>query len=257
MLFGRRLGRRGGAAELWPAIGMVLATWLACSGLLLAARTTVGATQPLRWQQLVLATFGLLAAAWLSHAAVAWPRTRRAPGAMVCGLLTSVGLLFWAISLSHHAGSNLLAGAIFLPLVMEEAWAWRSILAFAPVIHRAATNGRAEARLLQQFTRTITPLGEETIQGRVALRIEPGSRMAATHIAFCPPFVERPQFEAHLEPQVSGALKVTQLYAHGARIELRLPQVSGTEERVSVRFTARQVQALTSSSVAHKLGSSR
>ncbi len=250
-----------GAAAVWQFIGAILAVWLAFSGVLLGARTALGATRPLAWQQLVLATLGLLAAAWLSRAAVALSENRRdrARIARFCGVLTSSGLLLWAVSLTHGSGFGVAGVAMFLSLIAEEVWAWRKIMVCGRLAKRVAkTRSRATAHLVQQFTRSATVDGAEFIQGRLAVRIEPGSRMAAAHIAFCPPFIERPQFEAQLIEPAIGTLKVTQLYAHGARLEMRLPQMTDADVRLLVRFTGRSVvQPRTSSSVAHKLGSSR
>lgn len=262
-----------GVAAIWPLTGLTLAAWLALSGALLATRAALGAIQPLSWRQLIVAVAGLLAAAFISHAAVirttvarttvARPTGARPTGevsrsksVLVCHALTIGGLSLWAIALLLVAGSRPLAGALCLTLIAEEAWAWRN---FAPRqrTRRTPTPNAPASQLVQQFTRTLTAAGEEVIEGRVAVRLEPGSRLAAAHIAFCPPFVERPRFDAQLVEHSGGTLKVTQLYAHGARIEVRLPRATDNGAAFLVRFTARASQLLTSSSVDHKLGSSR
>lgn len=258
--------RSGGVAAIWPLTGLTLAAWLALSGALLATRAALGAIQPLSWRQLIVAVAGLLAAAFISHAAAAQPTVARPSGevtrsksVLICHALTSGGLSLWAITLLLVAGSRPLAGALCLTLIAAEAWAWRNFAARQQTRRAAAPNppNAPAPQLVQQFTRTLTAAGEEVIEGRVAVRLEPGSRLAAAHVAFCPPFVERPRFDAQLVENSGGTLKVTQLYAHGARIEVRLPRVTDHGAAFLVRFTARASQFLTSSSVDHKLGSSR
>lgn len=228
----------GDAATLFALTGFMLAAWLALSGLALAARTVFGVTHPLPWQQLALATLVLLAAAWTSHATAACSGQHPARASLLRVWLTSGGLLLWGIALTHGT-SPLAAATVFPPLIVEEAWAWRRIVARRVEKRPATTHRPSEDRLVQQYTRTVAPGGNETIQGRVVIHIEAGSRMAAAHIAFCPPFLERPQFDARLESLTGSTLKVTQLYAHGARLEIRLPRPADTGALAAVRFTAR------------------
>lgn len=230
----------GMAAVLWPATGIMLAGWLVLSGALLAARAALGATRPLAWWQFALATCAALATALLSHVAVNWPRGAhgRPMTVLVCHFLTSGGLLAWSSALLA-GGSPLFAAMLCMSLIGVEAWAWRGFVARRQAERIGSPTSAAAERLVQQLTRTQTAAGEETIQGSAAVRIEQGGRMGAAHIAFCPPFAERPQFEARLTDPHGGTLKVAQLYAHGARVEVRLPHAAAADACFVVRFAAR------------------
>lgn len=214
------------------SIGAFLAGWLTLSGGLLYVRASLDATQPLGPGQLILAAVGLLIAAWFSRIALdTWP-----------GAVVSLGLLLWGVALTRVGGSAAAIGLNWLLFLLEETWAWRRQLLYfrrSPIARTTPVQPASDDRIIQQFTRTLTPCGEEVIRGSVAVRIERGSRMGAGHIAFCPPFAERPRFDARFAQTQKATLKVTQLYAHGARIEVRLPQAAQADANLFVQFAAR------------------
>jgi hypothetical protein len=222
---------------------MVLA-WLLLSGALVYARAAVTATQPLGARQTLLVTTVLLVAAWFARSALgsSRPPSRRRAAALP-NVVTSVALVLWGMSLGRGSGlPALLAWSLFLG---EEGWAWFRQAAWFRRLPHLAQNGRSSAdRLIQQMTRTLTPHGEEIIRGSLAVRIDRGSRMAAGHVAFCPPFVERPSFHVESDDRENATLKVSQLFPHGARIEVRLPQMARADITVYVRFIAQARQAV-------------
>ncbi|HET6882941.1 MAG TPA: hypothetical protein VFI31_22420 [Pirellulales bacterium] len=140
------------------------------------------------------------------------------------------------------SAGNGVAAAIVWPLfLMEEGWGWfRQAASHRPVLpsFRGRRGRNSEGRLVQQLTRTITPDGADVIRGRLTVCIDCGSRTAAGHVAFCPPFGERPSFEIEAADQTVATLKVSQLYSHGARVEVRLPQLAQAETPVCIRFVA-------------------
>jgi hypothetical protein len=102
------------------------------------------------------------------------------------------------------------------------------------IVGTAAANTETDApRVLQQITRSRTALGTETIAGTVVAEFAAGERTATVHVAFCPPFEERPTIAVEA---ADGEAKVTQLLHHGARIEVRLPRESANPKAAAVEF---------------------
>jgi hypothetical protein len=228
----------------------LIVAWLLLSGLLMTARNLASATRPLPAGQLIAAALGLALAAWMPRA-LGRLGGKRPDGAwrrLFPAGVTSLAVVLWGYALTRRAESPAAAVAFWLFLVAEEGWAiWQA----ASGGHKkspspASTRGEVpEDRVLQQFTRLLTA-GEEIVRGSLIVTVDRGSRLAAGHVAFCPPFVERPRCDvqpgAASWPPGSAAnatLKVTQLYPHGARIEVRLPQPAETDTAIPVRFVAR------------------
>ena len=109
-----------------------------------------------------------------------------------------------------------------------------------------SAQGRSNDRVVQHFTRLVTPEGKEMIRGTLTVIIERGSRLAAGHIAFCPPLAERPHFEVRAD-DAKAILKVSQLYPHGARVEVRFSLPAQTGIAVPVQFIARASNSSTAS----------
>jgi hypothetical protein len=212
--------------------------WLMLSGGLLTLRTMVRATQPLSPGMLVGAAICLASVAWLARRVSRFdvPRFDRPWKSLLSVAATSAALLFWGLSLSRGVESSVAVAFFWLAIVCEEAWGWRQQMrsyqqrAVGPLLHE---------RVVQELTRLITAEGEEVIRGSLAIQIDQGSRMAAAHVAFCPPFNERPRFDVHSRTGHEVALKVSQLYPHGARIEVKLPQPAKAGTTVAVQFVAR------------------
>ncbi|HEV3341082.1 MAG TPA: hypothetical protein VG125_12020 [Pirellulales bacterium] len=252
---------RSVALLLARAAGGLIVAWLLLSGLLLAARSLASATRPLDPGQLLAAAVGLGGAACAARAisslggnrpGMTW--RRKIPPAAV-----SLAVLLWGVALTRRAESPAAVALFWSFLVAEEGWAlWRT--AFGGRKKRPLPFGTPAAEredlVLQQFTRLLAA-EEEIVRGSLSVLVDRGSRVAAGHVAFCPPFVERPHFEvqpgAESWPPGSAAnatLKVTQLYPHGARIEVRLPQPAAAETTVPVRFVARAPRSVASRSAA-------
>lgn len=228
-----------------------LAGWLAFSGGLLCLRVSLLAIQPLRSVPIVLLSIALTAAAWLIRRlslcdAAFFRRAKDKTGGLRTvvrpGVIASVGLLLWALALTLAARSAMAIGICWLLLLVEEIWAWHEQPLFfrrPPVDHPLRSHAAQEGRVIQQFTRLSVPDGEEIIRGTIAVQIESGGRTGAGHIAFCPPFSARPQFEVQFAERTDATLKVSQLFPHGARVEVRLPQAAQADRAVVVRFLGR------------------
>ena len=219
----------------------LIAVWLVLSGGLLAIRTLTHATQPFSIVQLFVTTAGLTIAAWASRAA--WTlgsanRSRSWPHWLPAAM-TTVGISLWAISFAASESKFAIALCWFI-LMGEEAWAWkRQFMAYRRPGRSRSVQGRSSNdRVVQQLTRLVTAEGEEVIRGTLMVIVERGSRLAVGHIAFCPPLAKRPQFEVRAV-NAMAALKVSQLYPHGARVEVRFTQPVQAGTPVPVQFVAR------------------
>ncbi|HVX15420.1 MAG TPA: hypothetical protein VHC22_29795 [Pirellulales bacterium] len=230
-------------AWLLRAVAVIVLAWLLLSGLLLTARTMVRATRPFIGPQFLIIACGVVGVIWLARRTSMLDSGRnihRHWTGFLPVVATSTALLLWGVPLAHGASAP--AAVFWLLVVGEEAWAWRRHIELWRRMPRAAervVRRPAADRVVQKLTRFVTPEGEEVVQGLLAVRIEPGARMAAGHVAFCPPLVERPQLEVQPDAGPEATLKVGQLYPHGARIDVRLPQVAESETTVQVRFVAR------------------
>ena len=65
-----------------------------------------------------------------------------------------------------------------------------------------------------------------------------GTRTATAHVAFCPPFAERPQFDVRRTAGPACRVKLGQLLPQGARIEIKLHAPAAASDRLSLEFTA-------------------
>jgi hypothetical protein len=223
----------------------LLMLWLVLSGVLLAVRGSAGASRPLASGWLLMLVLGLVAAAPGMRRFWSAGRASLPTSSLIRAyplILTSTGLALWGWSLTRGGFSASAAVAFWLTLVCEEGWAWRREFILRrqePSLALAAAGGLAGNVLLQQFTRLRTSEGEEIIRGSLAMTIESGNRAAAGHVAFCPPFAERPHFEMRPNSAKDVTLKLSQLYPHGARIEAKRGQPAKIETTFSVQFVAR------------------
>lgn len=235
----RRGGERRATLRLLHAVGALLMAWLLTAGVLVAARTWVHSVRTLTFGQTVLAALLLALVAWMMRAA--WTVADGSPSDKLPPLLlTSLGLAIWGASLTWRSGSP--AAALFFWLVVgaEEGWAWWKAVARRRGVRVAGRPASAPGnRVLQQLTRALTADGAETIHGTITITVERGSRSAAGHVSFCPPFAERPRFEMQPVGEKNAVLKLSQLFPHGARIELKLPQPAQQATMVPVQFVAR------------------
>ncbi len=62
--------------------------------------------------------------------------------------------------------------------------------------------------------------GYETIEGGLRVEIEAGSRQAAVHLSFVPPFALTPELESEPLDGSDVRMRVTAVYPYGARFEV-------------------------------------
>ena len=223
------------------AASVLVLGWLLLSGGLVAARGWASATRPLRAGELVVAAIGLAVVACgartvFTSGSDPSPSSQRRVLPVV---VTSLAVVFWGTSLTRDTGS--VAAFFWLLLAGEEGWAfWRTAFRDRKEWQSptSAVGASRDELVLQQFSRLLTRQ-QEIVRGSLAITVERGSRTSAGHVAFCPPLVERPLFEVQPESTTTATLKVSHVYSHGARIEVRLPQAAQAEATVRVRFVAR------------------
>lgn len=95
----------------------------------------------------------------------------------------------------------------------------------------------------QQMMRRIEPDGSDVVRGSVRLQFEPLQRTAVGHVAFCPPFLRKPECITELSGGPAGRVRVSHLYAYGARFEVRLHTPARDHATVIMGYVARQKSA--------------
>lgn len=134
-------------------------------------------------------------------------------------------------------------GGILKKVRVARRWVrWMTIPA-VPTVGDSPTAGapptpEADGRVWQRYVRSETDAGEDLVRGTLRVPFSPGARLATAHVAFCPPFAERPQFEVRQNSGPGARLKVAQVLPQGARIEVRLQTPATGGERLELSFTA-------------------
>ena len=269
----RPLGqRRDGEARrtAWAALcgqaSLVLLCGLPLCAVMLAVRRFSLDAQPLHPALLPPVALLSVSVAWVARrlAAISPPGPRGAVARAAPLLATSTSLLVLGLAIGAGGRPWWAALAFWAIAALEEAWAWRSCLAepngsrfrFAensfrrssetdphrPLVLPPPVSARrqvsAHHRLTQEYTRASLEGGEERIQGALHLLVRAGARTATAHVAFCPPFAARPQFETRLTSGPPCRLKVGQLLPQGARIEIKLHATLAVDQTLSLEFTA-------------------
>ena len=262
------------AVHLPSAAGVILSTWLLLSGGMLAIRRATGATNSLEPAWLLAAGLLLAAIAWCIHwcCAMANRRAQSEPSAVVgVRSATTLGLAMNAFGLGAMSPAGWAGLAFWTLIVAEEVWAWKRSMGvfFAPPPDKLGRSHRvrvalrdarhwvrsmmpaagerlpatvpladADDRVWQRYVRSQNDAGEDQVRGTLRVAFVAGARTATAHVAFCPPFAERPRFEANQTAGPAARLKVAQILPQGARLELRLPAAATGGEHVDLSFTA-------------------
>lgn len=240
-----------------PASLMLLAGLLVGSVLLLVRRSTASA-QPLDPVLLPLAALALCLTAWLARRLWSLAARRDSRRRLTLLATTSTSLILFGLALGATGRSWWLALVYWAIVILEESWAWsrplvernsfrsphsvdlnsfRSVSFLTePSSHDLA--GTSRQRITQEYTRASLADGQELIRGSLHLALRDGTRVATAHVAFCPPFAERPQFDVRLTAGPACRVKLGQLVPQGARIEIKLHAPAAATDRLSLEFTA-------------------
>ena len=97
--------------------------------------------------------------------------------------------------------------------------------------------------ILQQLYRLRDEQEGEVIYGTVRADFAAGQRTAVVHVGFCPPLTQLPEIEAEALPGSAAKVKVVQAFAHGTRLDVRLPAPAQLDCQVWIDMAARPVRA--------------
>jgi hypothetical protein len=95
------------------------------------------------------------------------------------------------------------------------------------------------ANVTQQLTRVREADGNESLHGLVRAEIAAGDRIAAVHLAFCPPLDGAPELTAHAIDADDAEVRITAAHSYGTRLEVRLNAVAAVERVVLVEVLGR------------------
>lgn len=234
--------------------------WLLAAGLLLAAiawcihwcRATAGR----RAQSEPPAVVGVRSATALGLAMNAFGLAMNAFGLGAMSTAWWAGFAFWTLIVAEEVWAWKRSVGVFLApppnklghshrvlVALRDARHWvRSMtMPAAPAGERSPASAPladADDRVWQRYVRSLTDAGEDQVRGTLRVAFVAGARTATAHVAFCPPFAERPRFEANQTAGPTARFKVAQILPQGARLELRLPAAAAGGERVDLSFTA-------------------
>jgi hypothetical protein len=102
----------------------------------------------------------------------------------------------------------------------------------------AGSDARLPPEVSQQLIRSLDEDGHETVRAWLRGRFAPGQRATSLHVAFCPPLHSAPRVHVRQLDGAATQVKVAQVLAYGARIDLRLQHFSQIEETVLVELSA-------------------
>ena len=244
--------------ELGRPASLMLLIGLATCGLLLLARRGASAAQPLTPALLPPAALALALLAFLARrlARTATPGPPTLARRVLLPATTSASLLLVGLALGAAEPPWWAALTFWAIVALEESWAWgreavveRNSLRSdsrqnsLPSVESPATlaSQQAEAerqRITQEYMRASLGDGRELVRGTLHLVVADGARTATAHVAFCPPFAERPKFDVRLTAGPPCRVKLGQLLPQGARIEIKLHAPVAVSERLSLEFTA-------------------
>jgi hypothetical protein len=92
---------------------------------------------------------------------------------------------------------------------------------------------------IQRLVRVRDADGGEAIHGTLRADFVAGQRQATLHVGFCPPLQRAPVVEVEVGDGPDAEVKVSQAFAHGARLEVRLAAVAEEDCCVIVELSAK------------------
>jgi len=102
----------------------------------------------------------------------------------------------------------------------------------------AAAGEEPEEQLVQQLTRAKAADGADVLRGSLYAAFPSGGRAVSIHVAFCPPFEERPRIEFRQTGGPAARIKLAQLLAFGARFDIKLPTPAQGDETIALDISA-------------------
>jgi hypothetical protein len=102
----------------------------------------------------------------------------------------------------------------------------------------ATEDGAAAETIVQQLFRVRDAEGREAVYGTVQAEFALGQRTTTLYVGFCPPLGCAPQVVAVAPGCPEVQVKVAQTLAHGARLDVRLPEPAEEACRVPIDLAA-------------------
>jgi hypothetical protein len=245
---------------------------LGLTGLLLVARRASGAlVEPLPPLTLLALGLSLAGAALLARRLLA-DGAPTASWRIAAWVTPSVVLLLWMLGVTLP-GTNPLGLVAFSGLILlEEGWSWGRFrggvlsmarpavtsareLAESSISREAELSGPAAGLLVddgpadydeavtQQVVRRREESGE-VLTGWTRVDFAQAQRVAAAHIAICPPLASNPTCDAEQQDGPPAQLKVTQAMSYGVRLEIKLDEPAETPTSVIVEFSIQEHAAV-------------
>jgi hypothetical protein len=267
-------GLAEGSSSAWPAgrsartaVAAVILILLGLGGLLLARRLAGAFTAELTTPGLLVTA--LITTAVASAARLAWqscsPRESTALSNLqraeylFIGWGSSAALLLVAVGTSFRSDrlSDIL---IWLPLLaMDQLWRLDFFdgcttrtgapetlasteppsLEFTPV---EVLRENASDKVVQQVFRVREADGSEAVYARLLAHFVAGQRHQAVYLGFCPPLEYVPTVRVDPCAGPSAHLKVSQSFAHGTRIDVKLTAPASAPATVVIDLAARRKQ---------------
>jgi hypothetical protein len=101
-----------------------------------------------------------------------------------------------------------------------------------------AIDGTNPDDVVQELTRGTSAAGNDTLVGRIRVRLEPGARSQRAHVAFCPPFASAPGVTLEASDPSGPQVRVGQVLPQGVRFDLKRRSGSDLNADVEIRFRA-------------------
>lgn len=126
-----------------------------------------------------------------------------------------------------------------LETMLAVAEAKRAIVTDAPLAHCPLPPGAGP--LQQRFERFAIPADDvECQRGSLLLAVAAGSRSAAGHVGFCPPFAALPQVDVEIaSEEIEATIVVAEILPWGVRVECRLDEPADEAIEIPVSFVAK------------------
>ena len=219
-------------------------------GALIVLRRLFGALIQTMPADLMLIT-AIVCTAIMALSRVAWRKTQPLPNGLdplaewldvLVGWGSSAALALVAVGCCYPAYRNS-DWLIWLPmLVADQFWRQTFFDAGLPGLGLMAVEEQEEIfrfpssevsdkatrndiqQIVQQLYRVRDETGNEVIYGTLRADFHKGQRTAVLHVGFCPPLPYLPEIEADALPGTPARLKIVQALAHGARLDVKLPE---------------------------------
>lgn len=249
---------------LFVTVSSIAATLVLFGGLI-SARRLAGAIQS-NLNPSAMLLLALISAAAASLARIAWRRSfpLESPAELtladqLVGWGSSLGLVLLAVGCCYP-GDRTSEWLIWLPiLVADQFWRQTFFDAGEPLASIAEAEDFSRPTLddetisphtddfapddniVQQLYRLQGEQGQEIIYGTVRADFVTGQRTAVVHVGFCPPLEYLPEIEAEALPGSYASIKVVQAFAHGTRLDVRLPSPAIEDCQLWIDMAARPV----------------